>query len=47
MRDEKRVRTTNGRSGFSGMCTVCGGKMFKMVGDRAKATGKVKVPSKR
>jgi Domain of unknown function (DUF5679) len=47
MRDEKRVRTKNGRSGISGMCTVCGGKMFKMVGGRAKATGKAKVPSKR
>ena len=46
MRDEKRVRTKNGRSGISGMCTVCGGKMFKMVGGAAKATGKAKVPSK-
>jgi hypothetical protein len=46
MRDEKRVRMKNGRSGISGMCTVCGGKMFKM-GGRAKATGKVKVSSKR
>jgi uncharacterized protein DUF5679 len=47
MKDEKRVRTKNGRSGISGMCTVCGGKMFKMVGGRAKATGKAKVPSKK
>jgi hypothetical protein len=47
MRDEKRVRTKNGRSGISGMCAVCGGKMFKMVGGRARATGKAKVPSKR
>ncbi|MGB6530859.1 MAG: DUF5679 domain-containing protein [Candidatus Nitrosopolaris sp.] len=46
MRDEKRVRTKNGRSGISGVCTLCGGKMFKMVGGRAKATGKAKVPSK-
>ena len=45
MKDEKRVRTKNGRSGISGICTVCGGKMFKMVGG-AKATGKTKVPSK-
>jgi hypothetical protein len=29
------------------MCTVCGGKMFKKVGGRAKATGKAKVPSKK
>jgi hypothetical protein len=47
MRDEKRVRTKNGRSGISGMCAACGGKMFKMVGGRARATGKAKVPSKR
>ena len=47
MKDEKRMRTKNGRSGISGMCTVCDGKMFKMVGGGAKATGKTKVPSKR
>ena len=46
MRDEKRVRTKNGRSGISRMCNLCGGKMFKMVGGGAKATGKAKVPSK-
>jgi Domain of unknown function (DUF5679) len=46
MKDEKRMRTKDGRSGISGICTVCGGKMFKMVGGRAKATGKAKVPSK-
>jgi hypothetical protein len=46
MKDEKRVRTKNGRSGISGICTVCGGKMFKMVGGGAKATGKARVPSK-
>ena len=46
MRDEKRMRTKNGRSGISGICTVCGGKMFKMVGGGAKATGKAKLPSK-
>src|SRR5207253_7507176 len=47
MKDEKRVRTKNGRGGISGICTVCGGKMFKMVGGRAKATGKAKVPRKK
>jgi hypothetical protein len=47
MKDEKRVRTKNGRGGISGICTVCGGKMFKMVGGTAKATGKAKVPSKK
>jgi hypothetical protein len=46
MRDEKRVRMKDGRSGISGMCTACGGKMFKMVGGGAKATGKAKVSSK-
>ena len=46
MKDEKRVRTKNGRSGISGICTVCGRKMFKMVGGRTKVTGKAKVPSK-
>ena len=46
MRDEKRMRTKNGRSGISGICTVCGGKMFKMVGSAGKATGKAKIPSK-
>jgi hypothetical protein len=46
MKDEKRVRTKNGRSGISGICSLCGGKMFKMVGGGTKATGKAKVPSK-
>jgi hypothetical protein len=41
MRDEKRVRTKNGRSGISGMCTVCGGKIFRMVGGAAKTRGKI------
>ena len=47
MKDEKRVRMKDGRSGVSGICTVCGGKMFKMVGGGAKATRKAKVPTKR
>jgi len=34
------------RSGISGICTVCGGRMFKMVGSRAKAIGKAKIPKK-
>ena len=46
MKDEKRVRTKNGRVAYPGICTVCGGKMFKMVGGGAKATSKAKVPSK-
>jgi hypothetical protein len=46
MKDEKRMRAKDGRSGISGICTVCGGKMFKMVGGGAKATRKAKVPTK-
>jgi hypothetical protein len=46
MRNEKRMRMKDGRSGISGICTVCGGKMFKMVGSRAKATSKAKIPKK-
>jgi Domain of unknown function (DUF5679) len=41
MRDEKRVRMKDGRSGISGMCTACGGKIFRMVGAAAKTTGKI------
>ena len=35
-----------GEVAYPEICTVCGGKMFKMVGGGAKATGKAKVPSK-
>ena len=42
MRDEKRVRMKDGRSAISGMCTACGGKIFRMVGAaRAKTKGKI------
>ena len=41
MKGEKRVRTKNGRSGISGICTVCGGKMFRMVGAAAKTRSKI------
>ena len=40
MRDEKRVRTKNGRSGISGMCAVCG-KIFRIIGTAAKTKGKI------
>jgi len=43
MKDEKRMKTKDGRSGISGICTVCGGKMFKMVGGAAKTKGKVSI----
>ena len=46
MKDEKRVRTKNGRIGISGICNVCGRKMFKMVGGGAKATVKAKISNK-
>jgi hypothetical protein len=46
MRNEKSVRMRDGRSGISGICSVCGRKMFKLVGSRAKATGKAKIPKK-
>jgi hypothetical protein len=36
MKDEKRVRAKDGRSGIAGICAVCGGKMFKMIGSGAK-----------
>jgi hypothetical protein len=45
MKDEKRKRAKNGRSGYSEYA-VCAGKMFKMVGAGAKATRKAKVPAK-
>jgi len=35
VRRDMMVRMKDGRSGVSGICTVCGGKMFKMVGTRA------------
>ena len=41
MRDERRVRTKNGRSGISGICTVCSEKMFKMLGRSAKTRRKI------
>ena len=43
MRNEKGVRMKDGRSGISGICTVCGVRMFKIVGSRAKAIGKAKI----
>ena len=38
------MRAKDGRSGISGICSVCGGKMFKMIGGGTKATGKAKIP---
>jgi hypothetical protein len=39
MRDEKHVRMKDGRSGISGMCTACGGKIFRMVGAAGRLAG--------
>jgi hypothetical protein len=47
MKDEKRVRAKDGRSGIAGICTVCGGKMFKMIGSGAKTKSMSKAPSKK
>ena len=51
MRNEKRVGMKDGRSGISGVCTVCGGRIFKIVRSRAKAKipkkGEVKMHAKR
>ncbi len=44
MKDEKRVRTKNGRSGISGICTVCSGKMFKMVGAEQEQQARLSFP---
>jgi hypothetical protein len=44
MKDEKRVRTKNGRSGISGICSVCGGKMFKMAGAEQKQQVRLRFP---
>ena len=48
MRDEKRVRMKDGRSGISGMCTACGGKIFRMVGaDEQKPKARYPVRKKK
>jgi Zn finger protein HypA/HybF involved in hydrogenase expression len=49
MKDEKQVTMKNGRQAVSGICTVCGTKMFKIGGGsaEAKARPKVKAASKK
>lgn len=36
MKDEKQVTMKNGQGALSGICSVCGTKMFKIGGDRKK-----------
>ena len=49
MKDEKQVTMKNGRKAVSGICTVCGTKMFKIGGGSAMAKQhpKVKAASKK
>jgi Zn finger protein HypA/HybF involved in hydrogenase expression len=47
MKDEKQVTMKNGRQAISGICTVCGTKMFKIGGGSAVAKAKVKAASKK
>jgi len=46
MKDEKQVTMKNGQSALSGICTVCGTKMFK-IGGGGKKIAKAKAASKK
>jgi hypothetical protein len=46
MKDEKQVTMKNGRGALSGICTVCGTKMFK-IGGGGKKIVKAKTASKK
>ncbi len=46
MRDEKLVTMKNGQRAISGICTVCGTKMFK-IGASGKKVAKVKAANKK
>jgi hypothetical protein len=46
MKDEKRVTMKNGQGALSGICSVCGTKMFKIGGDRKKVV-KAKTATKK
>jgi hypothetical protein len=35
MKDEQEVTMKNGRDAISGVCSVCGTKLFRMVGKKA------------
>lgn len=49
MKDEKEVIMKNGQSAISGICTVCGTKMFKIGGGKkiAKAKAASKKPARK
>jgi hypothetical protein len=46
MKDEKQVTMKNGQGALSGICTVCGTKMFK-IGGGGKKIVKAKTASKK
>ncbi|MFZ0894284.1 MAG: hypothetical protein FIO02_07980 [Nitrosopumilales archaeon] len=46
MKDEKQVTMKNGQGAISGICTVCGTKMFK-IGGGGKKIAKAKAASKK
>ena len=48
MKNEKQMTMKNGRQATSGICTVCGTKMFKIgAGITAKPVARVKAASKK
>lgn len=48
MKNEKQITMKNGRQAISGICTVCGTKMFKIGGGTtAKPVAKIKAASKK
>ena len=46
MKDEKLVTMKNGQRAISGICTVCGTKMFK-IGANGKKVAKVKAANRK
>jgi Zn finger protein HypA/HybF involved in hydrogenase expression len=48
MKNEKQITMKNGRQAISGICTVCGTKMFKIGGGAtAKPVARIKAASKK
>jgi uncharacterized protein DUF5679 len=48
MKNEKQMTMKNGRQAISGICTVCGTKMFKIGGGTtAKPVARIKAASKK
>jgi hypothetical protein len=46
MKNEKQVTMKNGRNAVSGICSICGTKMFKIGGGGVSTKGKPKVAIK-